>query len=206
MKINHWNWIAVIIGIAFGAVFIAAAQTTNSITENIFLTDDGHVFWYKAGVRLVDTEKIRTAQKLPESHPAAADPGGHWGAATNGFQLSMRFDKRLFTNGEPIVATLLLRNITNVPVKFMRLSMLHQPSPINIWAFRDKQQLQGKGDNSKLEVVSGTQITIYPQTQRKYTVKLNDYYDLTGVGEFVFQASYGEQCEITSQSVPIQIQ
>lgn len=205
MKLQNLMATAVV-GLTFvaGVVSNAVAQLTNVIPENVFLTDDGHVFWYKPGKRFVDTKKIREALDLPESRPADQDPDGHWGMPTNGFQLSLRFNKLVFTNNEPVVATLLLRNATNSPVKFLRASITHQPSPINVLAFRGKMPLSRKSFSGPIDVISANEITIYPQTQCKYAVRLNDYYDLSGSGEYVFQAAY-EQGGVTSQYVAITI-
>lgn len=183
----------------------ATAQITNTIPPNIFLTDDGKVFWYKPGQRLVDVKKIRAAQASKESRPASQDPDGHWGIATNGLQLSLRFKKLAFTKGEPVVVTLLLRNVTNSPVTFLRALIPQQPSPINVLVFKDGKQLPVEGEKGKIEVTSANTITIYPQTQLKYSVKLNDFYNLTIGGDFLVQAIYDTQGEISSQKVLIEI-
>jgi hypothetical protein len=47
------------------------------------------------------------------SLPAEKCPEGNWGAPQAGFQLSLQINKSTFTNGESIVAQLLLRNVTN---------------------------------------------------------------------------------------------
>jgi hypothetical protein len=117
----------------------------------------------------------------------------------------MRFEKSVFTNGEPIVASLLLRNVTNTPVKFLRLAVAHQPSPINIVAFNGQKPLPLKGDDGTIDVISAAEIAIYPQTQREFYINLTNYYDLAEGGVFVFQAKCGKEGEITSQNVSIQV-
>ena len=186
---------------------IPHSSVTNAIPANLYLTDDGELFGHNpARQRVVHLKTLIDAEQSPESRPAEQDTEGHWGQPTNGFQLSMRFEKSVFTNCEPIVANLLLRNVTNTPVKFWRLAVAHQPSPINIVAFSGQKPLPRKGDDGEIDVISAAEITIYPQAQRKYTVNLNSFYDLTGGGVFIFQAKCGKEGEITSQSVQIQVQ
>jgi hypothetical protein len=179
---------------------------TNSIPANLFLTDNDFLFGFdSSGKRSVRVESITAAGKSLESRPAGQDPEGHWRLPSNGFQLSLRFDKLAFTNGEPVIATVLLRNVTNTPIKFLRLYISHQPSPISIMVFRGEKQVPLRKDYV-FQDASGTEITIYPQTQRKYRVKLNDYYELTSSGEFIVQAVCGRGSAISSQKVPISIQ
>ena len=205
MKSKYFTFVFAAIGFTFELATLVSGQTTNVIPPNLFITDDGHVFWFKSGKRVIDIRAINTAQGSLESLPTERDPDGHWGGATNGFQLSLRFPKLTFTNGEPIVATLLLRNVTNSPVKFLRAVVTYQPSPINVLAYKNGKPCATKGAGHKMEVISGGEITVYPQTQRRFKVKLNDYYDFTGGGEFVFQADLDWEGEITSQKVPVEI-
>jgi hypothetical protein len=179
---------------------------TNIIPANLFLTDDGKLFWYGSSKRrVIHLKDIAAAESSPESRPADSDPEGNWGAPSNGFQLSLRFAKQEFTNGEQIVATMLLRNITNVPEKFDRLYVAGRPSPINLLVFSEQEQLRLEGDDGEINVISATEVTIYPQTQLKFSVKVNDYYNLSRGGKFFVKASYGRQNEIASQKVPIEI-
>lgn len=93
---------------------------TNAIPSGVFVTDDGKLFWSNSsGQRLMPTNKINAAQKSPESRPADEDPEGSWGRVQNGFQLSIRTDKRSYAVGEPIKATILLRNVTNTPLVYV---------------------------------------------------------------------------------------
>jgi hypothetical protein len=215
-NIQYWYSGLLCVLLTFESPANCAAQTTNwlipktsitnSIPANVFLTDDDKLFWFNSSrQRVIHSRAITEAESLPESRPAAQDPEGNWGTATNGLQLSLRFDKQFFTNGEQIVANLLLRNVTNVPVKFERFYVSHRPSPINVLVSSDQKQLSKKGDNSEINVISSTEITIYPQTQRKFSVRLNDYYDLTVGGDFIVQAVYDNEGKIASQKVHIQV-
>ena len=47
----------------------------------------------------VTPEQIEAAQSSPECRPAEDDSDGHWGALWEGIQLSIRLQKKVFTNG-----------------------------------------------------------------------------------------------------------
>ena len=61
----------------------------------------------------MNPQKVKEGKKLKESLPANEYPEGKWGGIKGGFQLSMCFEKQIFTNDEPIMATILVRNVTN---------------------------------------------------------------------------------------------
>ena len=58
---------------------------------------------------------------MPKCRPAEDDPEGHWGAPSEGYQLSIRLEKETFTNGEPITASVLLRNVSDRPLYVLGL-------------------------------------------------------------------------------------
>src|SRR3954471_23859078 len=91
-------------------VQLGKAQTTNTIPPNLYLTDDGKVFSFKSGQRMIRVRSIEEAKRLKESQSAEQDPDGHWGEITNGLQLSLRFEKGEYQVGEPLTAVVLLRN------------------------------------------------------------------------------------------------
>jgi len=57
-------------------------------------------------------EQLEFAKRLPECRPAELDPDGHWGAVICGFQMGLRFSTNTFVLGEPIEATVIIRNTT----------------------------------------------------------------------------------------------
>ncbi len=61
----------------------------------------------------VNPEKIREAQQARECQPAEEDPGGNWGTARGGYQLSLRLEKQIFALGEAINTTVIFRNVSN---------------------------------------------------------------------------------------------
>jgi len=158
------------IGLFLACQIFAKAGETNVF----YINDGGHEeFSYSKNIQMA-----KTAQ---ESLPAKDFPEGNWGAVQDGFQLSMRFEKKIFTNGEPIVVTLLLRNVTNSDV---RLSYSHLPvgysdGPIGFQIIsaagtgmtQHKYELDG--------VINGALPTLFPGTQAKFSERLDKRFDLT---------------------------
>ena len=156
--------------------------TTNSIPENLFLTDDGFVFGYRSsqpGQRFVSIPKIEEAEKSPESRPADRYPQGNWGDAVDGIQVSLRLQSSTFTNGESITPVMLVRNVTN------RVVTHYWPSYVVI--SRNGKALKRKG-NGAIEITAWPFTNLLPQTQHKYSETLNPQYDLTENGEYTLQA------------------
>jgi hypothetical protein len=154
---------------------------TNCIPPNLFLTEAGirPLFWYtRSGERLVEIRTIEAARGSKESRPASEDPEGHWGQATNGFQLSLRFEKEVYTNGEPVLATMLVRNVSNVQLQYL--------FPARVAATKDGSRLKRKDDIGVAR--RGPARLLYPQTQARDQENLNQVYDLTP-GEYKFWAA-----------------
>lgn len=173
------------------------AQSTSFIPPNLFLTDNGRLFWYRSsGERVVDVAMIREAEKSLESRPSDDYLQGNWGQATNGFQLSLRFGKSIFTNGEPIMATILMRNITDTPQTYYR--------PIKIIVEKDGKVLRRKNESGLLESHAPPMKTLFPQTQDKYIRNIQRIYTLSSDGKYLVQAVSGRP-SVSSKSVSITI-
>ena len=175
---------------------ISVAQMTNVIPTNVFLTDENSLFWYRHHERLVEVKRIKDSEALPESRPAKQDPEGHWGEMTNGIQMSLRFEKQTFTNGEPIDGVVLIRNVTNQPVVCFQ--------PARILATKDGKPLKRKDDTGVIIISMPQEITVFPQTQKKSHERLDQIYDLTQGVEYVFKAVCRHP-EVASQKVKILI-
>lgn len=72
-------------------------------TNAFFVTAEGYPIYQ---------EKIEAASRAPECRPVELDPEGHWGPITEGFQLSLRFTNTVVHVGEPLIATIILRNVS----------------------------------------------------------------------------------------------
>lgn len=155
--------------------------TTNSIPQNLFLTDDGFVFWYKSsqpGQRFVSVAKIEEAAKSPESRPAEQDPEGNWGNVVGGIQVSLRLQSSTFTNGEPVRVTMLVRNVTN------RVITHYWP---HVVISKNGKPLERNG-GAGVDITAIPLADVFPQTQHKYVRTLNKDYDLSENGEYTLQA------------------
>jgi|GEM_PF-4543038 len=62
--------------------------------------------------------------------PAKLFPAGNWGEAKNGIQLSLRFDKTGYTNGEPITATILVRNVSSKRMPYNKFYVSGRDGPV----------------------------------------------------------------------------
>ena len=77
-------------------------------------------------------------------------------------------------------------------------------------ASRDQKHFPTRGEGGAFEVGAVTDLTVFPKTQHKYQVCLNDYYDLTQNGEYLFWASLvpdasNEERNLSSSQVSIAI-
>lgn len=143
------------------------------------------------------SEQIESAQHAKDSRPAEEDPKGHWGPVQDGFQLSLRFEKDSFTNGEPITACVILRNVSDKPLTYP-----YEYSPdereITFFLLRDGVRLYSIYDERPgatfqerlraLRTGHGWTRVSPPGTQRKFFIKLNDIFNLTTNGQYVASA------------------
>jgi hypothetical protein len=61
----------------------------------------------------ISPKHMEDAQVARESRPAKLDPDGNWGAVVDGFQVGIRLERSSFTNGEPVRARILIRNVSD---------------------------------------------------------------------------------------------
>src|ERR1700743_1259734 len=104
------------------------AETTNVL----FLTSNGPLYGKHS-------KQLQEAKKTKESLPADQFPEGNWGLVTNGFQLSLRFEKPSFNPGEPVAAIILLRNVTNAILTYRVTSQSDQDGPIQFVVSRSEE-------------------------------------------------------------------
>ena len=204
-KIFHYN---VAVALLMGSIVGGSAQLTNCIPPGIFLTDaDSYIVVESPGHwRIPDAilaSKIRQAGTLPESRPADQDPEDNWGIVTNGLQLALQLKSTAYTNGEPVRATMFMRNVTNEPIVYWR--------PTGVEMFKDGKSLGRKSahfgpDGIALgDWASGhPEITLFQRTQHRFVISLNDYYDLSEPGDYVVRAVCHHP-EVASKEVHILI-
>ena len=125
------------------------------------------------------------------------DADAHWGAVTAGFRHSIRLSKESFTNGEPVIATIILRNVSDRVRTYLvqdrrdlddmvvltdgqkRVPHRYEPGPNA--SFPEKVQAARRGSDWHCELPKGT--------QRKFVVNLNDVYDLSKGGQYTVSAT-----------------
>jgi hypothetical protein len=147
------------------------AQTTGSRSStNFFRTDNRSGFD-------AESKDDEERSEIKESRPADQDPDGHWGPALDGLQLSLRFKKQAYTNGENIIAIVLIRNVSSNSIDYDAMYTSAYPSPINISASKDQERLKiKKPPDWHGGSLRRTQLP--PQSQDKYEVNLNQFFEL----------------------------
>ncbi len=137
-------------------------------------------------------QEIAASHGAKESRPAAQDPEGHWGGTTEGFQMSVRFEKESFHAGEPIVAIVLIRNATSRKVFYRDFISLKTDSPVCQFDVLDAQpqpvaRLDAKAPS---DITDGPHIprVLDPGTQCRYEVKLDAKFKLDQPGKYSIRA------------------
>ena len=175
------NLLVAVVLIVLGIAFSAVAQT-----NRFFITDESKSH-YREEVGRFTPEQIARAQQAKDSRPADQDPEGNWGPVTEGFQLSIRFQKNTFTNEEPITAGVIMRNLTDgmltIPCNYYGA----RPDTRFV-LFRGKDPVYGKYDIrpgatfaerlGASRVGTGVGWPSPPGTQRKWLIDLRRLYDL----------------------------
>lgn len=163
-------------------------------TNQFYLTDD---FTTHYGDTLPFTpEQIEKAKHAKECRPADQDPEGHWGSVTEGFQLSIRLDKESFTNGEPVTACVILRNVSGKLRRYFTAPINDPMSTVLL--MRGSEHLPPKDEPKpgatfaeRLKSVRTGSLWSFqspPGTQRKFYFELNKTFDLGSNGVYVVQA------------------
>jgi hypothetical protein len=127
-----------------------------------------------------------------ECLPADSDPRGNWGFATEGFQLSIRFPQAEVRLGQPVTATLLLRNTTESELGYLAFLGTGTDWPLGELAASDAQyravpRTRNPQDKRSLDG-SGRWFTLPARTQRKYTVRVDGVFQLARTGDYTVWA------------------
>ena len=122
------------------------------------------------------------------------DPNGHWGFASDGIQLSIRFEKAIFFQDAAIVASILIRNVsTNVVPDYVRVSegmeFLATDERGQTLIRRDIfRPAPSEQDGWLTHVTKSFSLDLRPGTQRKFKMILSDIFDLTAPGKYFVTA------------------
>lgn len=124
------------------------------------------------------------------SRPAKDDSAGNWGAVSNSMQVSVRFAKKSFRSGEPVVATVLVRNTGEEAVEFFTTLNPNYDFVVvleyNGHELAPKRNLPRAGG-------AGRTLTLYSKTQHKHEINLDDRFDLTAKGSYSIRIRWGGQ-------------
>lgn len=182
-------------------------------TNTTFVTDDGHIYFKKGFLKYLDPQKFEAAKKFRESLPAKDFPEGNWGLPVEGIQVSLRFNKSSYTNGELIDTIVLVRNTTNEYFLYPPCNNKVTWREVDFKAYTSSNQLVESKPLDNSIHFGGPLVSLLPGIQNKYENHLNDTYDLTN-GSYLVQAAIefsggtspnGEWIEIKSAKVPIEI-
>jgi hypothetical protein len=99
------------------AITLLSAALAFAQTNQFYITDESQPSRQKPGS--FSPEQIEAAKHAKESSPAKDDPEGNWETVSEGFQFSIRMEKNSFTNGEPVNAVIILRNVSDTNLQFM---------------------------------------------------------------------------------------
>ena len=123
--------------------------------------------------------------KIRECLAAQDFPEGNWGEIEAGYQVSLRFAKKSFTNGEPITAIVLVRNTLNQRLPDQRMGYLNDiymnndgPAMLTVTS-SNGQALPAEPLDLTAPRDSAGVMYLAPHTQRKYLEQLNNRYHLT---------------------------
>ncbi len=192
------------VALLLGAVFllanrpVEAAEAKDASTMEVFVTDDGMISTDPSGKAVLQNWQLEAARKAKESRPAHLDPEGNWGEPSAGMQMSIRLEKPTYKVGEPVNATIILRNLDQKPREFrvlwplelgfgLSLFVSSQPAPLPTMAeARATDEFMRRMARS---VYKGHTFGLSPGTQKKFEVSLSAIYDLARPGSYQIMAS-----------------
>lgn len=153
----------------------------NSLT-NIFLNVEDFDFAAKGmHSAFIDKGKLEQAKESPESRPENQYPEGNWGKPSEGFRISLHFPKVSHTNGEPIEAIVLIRNISQETLSYV----FERPEWSLRFSVHDSQNRVLK-DLHPTESwgLGGKELLVYPSTQRRFVLRLDRHFNFESPGNY----------------------
>jgi hypothetical protein len=179
--------------ILYAAFLMATSFVLPSQTNAYYITEESHTNAYFTPT----PEQIERAIHANESRPAKDDPEGNWGKVSDGFQLSVRMAKNTFTNGEPVIALILLRNVSDKPLTYY--VFYPKDDDLKLHVKMGDKQLNPKDaittDMTFLEKLNhlnngSRSMPMLPVgVQRLFKVRLDQSFDLTTNGQYSICAS-----------------
>ena len=127
-------------------------------------------------------KNISDRSETNELLPASQFMKGNWGAASNDIQVSLRFDKEVYTNNEAINAAILVRNVGVKTANYVSVIVGGRDGPVRFFV------TTGDGRNAEpveWGPVEAMSASIPVNSQRKFTEWFNKDYHLTNGMYFV---------------------
>ncbi len=163
-------------GLVHSAPDKARGLRLSGITNEVFVTEDGT----RSG--FVRAEQLEELLKLPESQAAAIDTNGNWGPVAAGFQLSLRFTNAIHQAGAPIVASVILRNVSEQERDYPVVNGLADDFSFSVISPEKKELTDRRATKYPLGV---KQVTLPTRTQRKFAILLHDRFNFALPGEYI---------------------
>jgi hypothetical protein len=176
---------------------ICALLVSNSLLLSTFVTSAATNFTTQGIIHLGPTDasdpwpKTEDAAREPiESVPAEQDAEGNWSPVVARFQVSVRMRKATYATGEPIVARVIVRNVSDTPTSFWCMSGCVPFDITLLDDFGPPQLLK-----NPLWMGSAGPLQLPPASQWKLHAALHRYPELTNVGTHTFQYTRPIQTE-----------
>lgn len=179
------SFTALIVALSLSLCCAFGQSVTNiplSSLTNIFLNvEDFRFAVYGMKVAEIDIEKLKQARESDECKPESQDPKGHWGKAVEGFRLSLRFAKTSYTNGEPIEAIVLVRNISQRTLAYL----FYEPE-WNLHFLVSNSQNHQLQDVHPVEPwgLGSKELIVFPGTQRRFVVRIDGHFKFDSPGDY----------------------
>lgn len=186
----------------FGPAICLLAQAQGSalspsVTQtNVFALSQYNIKDETGGEQAYYVHCILNHIVMPETLPADLDTNGNWGAATNGFQLSLRFRKKEFAVGEAVPAVTILRNleyrsrtllVTNSPSFFLKFMLFYETNSL-------PEEGKTNGALPAIAYTDGSSLpspphgfidwTWKPRSETEVALNLNEIFDLSRAGNY----------------------
>jgi len=160
--------------LVMAVVPLVAVQTTN--TNYFFVTtfSDGRY-----------PDEVEASRNAKESRSADDDLEGNWGTVSEGFQLSVRFDKPVYAFGESITAMIVLRNVSVEDLQYHELLGLGRDFKMLV-VNEQGRALADLAEHSRGKI---RRQTLFKGTQHRFEVNLERRFDLRAPGEHVISVT-----------------
>ncbi len=172
-------------------VLLAVALVPVALTPAVALSEEkGFITQREIGIDVgngaMDYHMPDQALRASPS-PDEVDPSGGWGQKVDELDMSLRFPNRTFTNGEPIIAYLYLRNSS--PTNRFKYPLLvgfgnHSAiADFEIIGPRDKPPALVRS-LSQISLRPGFGRALGPRRQDLYLIRLDNIFDLRQLGKY----------------------